>query len=117
MSHVPRPSNFIVKYFHLELVTGKSQNILVVGTYASIRDKTMKMFTGIIFLICGLYCMYSAIKSLSAGKTEDREDGFPPIRKKKSPVKFYLYIFSCMALGIALTLISAIMLWVQLVKQ
>lgn len=77
----------------------------------------MKMFTGIIFLVCGLYCTYSAIKDLSAGKTEDREDGFPPIRKSKSPVKFYLYIFSCMALGIALTLISALMLWVQLVKH
>jgi hypothetical protein len=77
----------------------------------------MKLLTAIIILLCGLYCTYSAIMSLSAGKIDDIEDGFPPIKKKKSPAKFYLSIFVGMAMGIGLALIGVMLLWVQFVKQ
>lgn len=72
---------------------------------------------GIIILLCGIYSTYSAIKGLSAGKTEVLEDEFPPIKKRNNPIQFYLYIYTCMAGGIAMIIFSAIMLWVQIVKH
>lgn len=77
----------------------------------------MKILMGIIILLCGLYCAYGAIKSLAAGKTEYLEDGFPAIRKKKNPVRFYLYTLTCMAGGIAMIVFSVIMLWVQIARH
>jgi len=77
----------------------------------------MKLLTAIIILLCGLYITYSAIRQLYAGKIEDIEDGFPPIKKKKNPIKFYLSIFAGMTMGIGLTLIGVMLLWVQFVKQ
>lgn len=76
----------------------------------------MKILMGIILLLCGIYCTHGAVKSFATGKTEDREDEFPPIRKKKNPIQFYLYIVTCMAGGIAMIIFSVIMLWVQIVK-
>ena len=70
---------------------------------------------GIIILLCGIYSVYSAIKGLTTGKTEDLDE-FPPIKKRKNPIKFYLYIFACMAGGIAMIIFSVIMLVVQIVK-
>lgn len=77
----------------------------------------MKILMEIIIFLCGLYCIYSAIKSLAAGKTEDLEDGFPPIKKKKNPARFYLYTLGCMAGGIAMIVFGAIMLWVQVARH
>jgi hypothetical protein len=79
-------------------------------------EKKMKILMGIIILLCGIYSAYSAIKSLTAGKTEDLEDEFPPIKKRKNPIKFYLYTLPCMAGGIAMIIFSIIMLWVQIVN-
>jgi hypothetical protein len=76
----------------------------------------MKILMGIIILLCGMYSTYSAIRGLTAGKTEDLEDEFPPIKKRKNPIKFYLYTFACMAGGIAMIIFSLVMLWVQIVK-
>jgi hypothetical protein len=76
----------------------------------------MKILMGIIILLCGIYCVYSAIKGLATGKTEDRDE-FPPIKKRKNPVQFYVYIVACMAGGIAMILFSVIMLVVQIVKH
>lgn len=76
----------------------------------------MKILMGIIILLCGIYSTYSAVKSLTTGKTEDLEDEFPPIKKRINPIKFYWYIFVCMAGGIAMIIFSAMMLWVQIAK-
>ncbi len=67
---------------------------------------------GIMILLCGLYSVYSAIKSMTTGKTEDLDE-FPPIKKKRNPIKFYLYILTCMAGGIAMTIFGVIMLVVE----
>ncbi len=76
----------------------------------------MKILMGIIILLCGIYTAYSAIKGLSTGKTEDLEDEFPPIKRRRNPIQFYLYIFTCLAGGIAMIIFGVIMLWVQIVK-
>lgn len=76
----------------------------------------MKIVTGIIMFLCGIYLTYNAITWLTAAKTEDLEDGFPPIKKRKNPVKFYLYVGACMAGGAAMILFSVMMLWVQILK-
>ena len=79
-------------------------------------EKKMKTIMGIIILLCGIYCTYSAIKGLTAGITEDLEDEFPLIKRRKNAIPFYLYIFSCMTSGIAMIIFSAIMLWVEIVQ-
>jgi hypothetical protein len=49
---------------------------------------------------------------MTTGKTEDLDE-FPPIKKKRNPIKFYLYILTCMAGGIAMTIFGVIMLVVE----
>ena len=70
---------------------------------------------GILLLLCGLYCVYSAARGLSSGSAEDIDD-FPPVKKRKNPINFYVYICTCMAGGLAMILLSVIMLVVQFVK-
>lgn len=75
----------------------------------------MKTLMGIMLFLCGLYSVYSAIKGLTSGMTEELDE-FPPIKKRKNPIKFYFYIFTCMVGGIAMILLSVIMLVVQIIK-
>ena len=78
---------------------------MVVG----VSEVKIKIFMGIIILSCETYSAYSAIKNLSTGKTEDLDE-FPPIKKRKNPIRFYLYIVACLAGGIAMIIFSGIML-------
>lgn len=76
----------------------------------------MIIATGIVVLLLGLYIVYEAVKSLKTGKTENREDGFPPIVRKKSPVHFYFSTISCLIGGIAFVVFGVLMVWVQMAK-
>ena len=75
----------------------------------------MKIVMGIIILLCGIYCVRGAIKSLATGKTEDLDE-LPPVKRKKNPVKFQLYTLSCLVGGIAMIVFSVLMLLVSLTR-
>jgi ABC-type uncharacterized transport system permease subunit len=72
----------------------------------------MKIVTGIIILLIGIFIAYTAIKSLIRGKTENLEDGFPPIVRKKSPVHFYFSTITSLLGGTAFIVFGILMLWV-----
>lgn len=76
----------------------------------------MKIVMGILILLIGVLLVCTAIKNLKTGKTENREDGFPPIARKKSPVHFYFSTMSCLMGGIAFIVFSILMLWVLIAK-
>lgn len=71
--------------------------------------------TGIIILLCGTFITFGAARSLSSGKTEEREE-LPPIKKARNPARFYLYVFACMAGGIAMSLLGVVLLALQASK-
>ena len=76
----------------------------------------MIIFMGLIILGCGIYVAYRAIKNLTTGRTEIREDEFPPITRKKNPMRFYFSTFTCMAGGIAMIVFSVLILTAQIAK-
>ena len=61
------------------------------------------MITAIILLLCGTFIVAGSARSLARGRTEDRDE-FPPIRKTRNPIQFYLYVYACMAGGTAMIL-------------
>jgi hypothetical protein len=75
----------------------------------------MMIVMGTISLLCGMYSVGSAIKSFATGKTEDLDE-FPPIKRKKNPVKFHMYTFACLVGGIAMIACGVLILLVSLTR-
>jgi len=75
----------------------------------------MMLVMGTISLLCGMYSVGTAIRGFAAGKTEDLDE-FPPIKRKKNPVKFYMYTLACLVGGIAMIVCGVLLLQVSLTR-
>jgi len=72
--------------------------------------------TAIILLLCGAFIVAGSARGLARGRTEERDE-FPPIRRTRNPIQFFLYVYACMAVGIAMILFGVAMLIIQVARH